>query len=208
VRMRFTHILLGCLATAVLLAVIGPVFTAVIRFDPNYGFMFGSLKAVFLLLIWIYCAFSAILFGIEVSANIHRGDALLVRELLAPSAKTNARVLRLARFVDAYDAGQVIFREGETGETMFYIVSGAVIFSRKGQTLGIRRAHEYFGEMALLLKTERTATVTALEPDTRLVSISSANVETVFRENPKIVLSLLREMAERLRETNELVAKG
>jgi CRP-like cAMP-binding protein len=108
---------------------------------------------------------------------------------------------------ETYETGQIVVSEGEAGESMFYIVAGAVALSRKGQSLGVLKAGAYFGEMALLLKTERTATATVVEPETRLLPISSANIETVFRENPKIVLALLHEMAGRLRQTDDLVAK-
>jgi CRP-like cAMP-binding protein len=67
------------------------------------------------------------------------------------------------------------------------------------------KAGEYFGEMAMLLKAPRTATATVSEPDTKLVTISAANMDAVLRQNPAIVLSLLREMAERLSLTDDLV---
>jgi CRP-like cAMP-binding protein len=45
----------------------------------------------------------------------------------------------------------------------------------------------------------------ASAPDTRLVVISESNLETILRENPKIVVSFLREMSERLRSLDEKV---
>jgi CRP-like cAMP-binding protein len=45
----------------------------------------------------------------------------------------------------------------------------------------------------------------ASAPDTRLVVISESNLETILRENPKIVVSFLREMSARLRSLNEKV---
>jgi len=208
VRPGLGAILAGSLISSLLLAVIGPAFAAVLRFDPNYGVAFGSLKAVFLLLTWIYASFAAILLGIEVSANVHRKEALLVRELFSDSGKRDKYVARLARYVTAHEAGDVVFREGEPGDAMYYVAQGGVSLSRNGRELVKVRAGEYFGEMAMLLGKERTATVTVAEPGTRLVAISAANVETVLRENPKVVLALLHEMAERLRATDELAAKG
>ena len=204
VRLRLWPALAGAAVTALLLAVLGPLFTAVLKFNPNYGFMFGSLKALFLLLVWVYAAFAAILVGVEVCANLHRGEALLVRELLS-SANKGRSVERLARLTQNWAAGTVVFQEGEPGDTMFYIVAGAVTLSREGRPLRVLGAGEYFGEMAMLLKCPRTATATVTAPDTRLIAIAAPNMETVLRESPALVLTLLREMAGRLRHTDELL---
>ena len=65
------------------------------------------------------------------------------------------------------------------------------------------REGEYFGEMAMLLDAPRTMTATVAEPDTVLVTISQENFATVLRENPDIVFGILRELADRLRATDE-----
>jgi CRP-like cAMP-binding protein len=64
---------------------------------------------------------------------------------------------------------------------------------------------DYFGEMAMLIQAPRTAAAIAAAPDTRLVVISESNLETILRENPKIVVSFLKEMSGRLRSVNEKV---
>jgi membrane protein len=198
-------VLVGTLVTAILLTLMGPLFTAIMRFNPNYGLAFGSLKAVFFLLIWVYAAFVAILAGVEVSATIQRRDVLLIRELLAAPGKRARNVGRLESHVEALEPGRVLFAEGESGDTMYYVVSGSVTLSRGEQTVRVMRTGEYFGEMAMLLKTPRSATALVSDPDTKVLSISAANMQDVLDQNPQIVLSLLREMAGRLRDTTERV---
>jgi membrane protein len=202
-RPRLLPVLTGALVTAFLLALMGPLFTAIMRFNPNYGFAFGSLKAVFFLLVWVYAAFVAILAGVEVSATIQRRDVLLVRELLTAPEKRVRNVGRMERYLETLDFGRVIFTEGEGGDSMYYVVSGAVTLSRDNQTLRVMKTGEYFGEMAMLLSAPRSATATVSDPDTKILAISSANMQEVLDQNPQIVLSLLREMAERLRVTND-----
>lgn len=208
VRPGFVAVLTGCLASAMLLAILNPAFSAIVRFDPNYGVAFGSLKAVFLLLVWVYASFVVILIGAEVAAGINRREALLVNELLSRAdAPRDRHLARMARFIKTLEPGEVIFREGDPGDTMYYVAQGAVTLSRDGAVLRTMSVGEYFGEMALLTKSPRTATGTVSEAGTQLIAITAANIEVVLRENPKVVLSLLREMAERLRRTNEMVAR-
>jgi voltage-gated potassium channel len=81
-------------------------------------------------------------------------------------ASTIAEVARLLRPRD-YPAGAVIVRLGEPGDCMYFIASGAVEIVISPQPLRLG-AGEFFGEIALLTGTPRTATVVALEPCTLL----------------------------------------
>ena len=81
-------------------------------------------------------------------------------------ASTIAEVARLLRPRD-YPAGAVIVRLGDPGDCMYFIASGEVeiVISPEPPRLG---AGEFFGEIALLTGTPRTATVIAVEPCTLL----------------------------------------
>ncbi len=195
----------GALVTAVLLAIIGPLMTAVIQFNPSFGLAFGSLKAVFILLLWVHAAFSAILIGIEVAAAILRREALLVKELFEAPGKIGRSIRRLGHMAESHGAGSVIFRDGESGECMYFIAEGAVELTKGAQVLRVMKAGEYFGEMALLLKAGRAATATACANGTILIPISISNMDRILGQNPKIVMALLREMADRLRAADTMI---
>lgn len=204
-RGKWGAALAGAMTTAIFLAVIGPVMTAFIKFNPSFGLAFGSLKAVFILLLWVHAAFAAILIGVEVAANVSRREALLVRDLFQAPGNLRRNVRRLGRMAEEYEAGQEIFREGEAGESMYFVAEGSVRLSKGKQVLRVMKAGEYFGEMALLLKAGRAATAKACEGGATLIPISAANMDRVLVQNPRIVLALLREMAERLRATDALL---
>jgi membrane protein len=206
VRLKPVQLLAGCLVTAVLLAIIIPLFTAFVRFNPNYGFMFGSLKAVFLLLVWIDYGFIALLLGAEVMAAIRRREALFVRGLIARDGRPDRHINRLTQYAVSGEPGDVVFREGDEGQEVFYVAEGAVSMTRNEQTLRVFRKGEYFGEMAMFLNARRTATATVVEPATRLIRITYVNTQNVFREDPDIMLALLREMAQRLDATSGTAA--
>ena len=205
VRLRLSAVLTGGLVTAILLALMGPVFTAIMKFNPDYGFAFGSLKAVFMLLIWIYYSFVAILLGVEVAACIHWREAIWVRELFVSPEKRHKYAERLRQYRQGYEENHVLFNEGDPGDSMYYIVSGGVRLTRGAQVLQTMGEGEYFGEMAMLLKANRSATAIVSESGTQLVAISAANMDAMLRQNPAVILSLLQEMARRLKSTNALL---
>jgi len=203
VRLKKKYLLIGSFITALLLYAVGPFFSLILKYQPEYGVAFGSLKTVFLLFVWIYYSFMVILFGTEFMANMARRDALILRGLFTEATlKSGSRKL-LSRFISVFADGQEIFREGEEGAAMYHVINGSVNIVQGGRTFRTMRAGEYFGEMAMLLETPRTMTAVAAEPDTELVVISRRNLDMVIKDNPSIVISLLKEMASRLKATNE-----
>ncbi len=204
VRLEWCNLLLSASLTACLWSLVRPIFVLFLHYNPDYGIAFGSLKAVFILVVWVYYTFAVILFGMELLANIRRREALLLSRLFAGESRTvGTSVAVPSRFVRSYEPGEVIFEEGSAGHEMFYILSGVVSILKKGLLLREMKAGEYFGEMALVIRVSRTAAAVAASPDTRLVVVSEGNFETILRENPKIVFSILQEMAKRLRDQNE-----
>jgi CRP-like cAMP-binding protein len=114
------------------------------------------------------------------------------------------------RYGRTYNAGDVIFREGDVGAEMFIIQSGKVKITKliKGgveKTLVILGPGDFFGEMAVIDKDNRSATATAVEPS-RLISLDEDVFEQHMQTNPKIVKKILKNLTTRLRETNQQIA--
>jgi membrane protein len=199
IKLKWLHLLIGSLLTVSLWSLIRPAFSLVLQINPNYGFAFGSLKTIFFLVIWVYYSFAVMLAGAEVMANMKRKEALLFRGLFF-NHKAGRKIPN--KYVKVFEVGEVVFKEGEVGREMYYILSGAATINKEGKVLKVIGEGDYFGEIAMLLNTPRTATITVVEPDTRLVCISQDNFEILLRENPSIVLAILKEMSARLKETD------
>ena len=199
VKLKWLHLLIGSLLTVSLWSLIRPAFSLVLQVNPNYGFAFGSLKTFFLLVIWVYYSFAVMLAGAEVMANMKKKEALLFRGLFF-NHKAGRKIPN--KFVKVFEIGEVVFKEDEVGREMYFILSGAAAVNKGGKVLRIIREGDYFGEIAMLLNAPRTATITVVEPDTRLVCISQDNFEILLRENPSIVLAILKEMSARLKESD------
>lgn len=70
VKVSFLHMLAGAVATTVLWTVIRLGFGLLLTYNPKYGITFGSLKTLFIIILWIYYSFTALLFGTEIIANL------------------------------------------------------------------------------------------------------------------------------------------
>ena len=100
--------------------------------------------------------------------------------------------------------GEEVIREGEFGDTAYYIVSGEVRIWKHTDTgiLELARlgAGQIFGEMSMVDEKPRSASVTALQP-TCLKEVKRAEFLQCFQTDPAFAASLLRVLFERLRET-------
>ncbi|MCX5816985.1 MAG: YihY/virulence factor BrkB family protein [Proteobacteria bacterium] len=206
VRLKTRHIVTVSVITAILLVVMKSLFTRFLSFNPNYGVAFGSMKIFFIMIIWVYYCFLVILFGAEIIVNIEKREVLLLKKLFLGAEHAGGIPEKfINRYIKVYDKGDVVFFEEEDGDVMFFVMSGFVSISRKDKVIKTMKSGDYFGEMSMLLDAPRTATARALEHHTRLVIISRENFETILRESPEIVLAILKEMALRLKSTNESI---
>jgi CRP-like cAMP-binding protein len=105
----------------------------------------------------------------------------------------------LARLTDDLDvpAGSVLCKEGQRGHEFFVIIEGEAEVTRGGKRLATIGSGEFFGEIALLERVVRTATVTATTP-LRFFVVSDSAFNSVLAIDPSIERKLLRTLARRL----------
>jgi CRP/FNR family transcriptional regulator, cyclic AMP receptor protein len=107
---------------------------------------------------------------------------------------------QVASLVDEVDlpAGKTLMTQGETGEEMFVIVSGRVGIDRDGRRINERGPGSVIGELALLSKGPRTATITTLEP-TQVLLVGHREFHALMDDHPKIRMGVLSGVADKIR---------
>ena len=107
----------------------------------------------------------------------------------------------LATSVD-FPAGHVIARQGEIGTGFFVVIDGSVRVMRDGAVVARLGPGEFFGELSVLDRMPRNATVAAEAP-TSCLALASWDFEKVLLEQPALTLSILRGVAARLRAATD-----
>jgi CRP-like cAMP-binding protein len=98
-------------------------------------------------------------------------------------------------------AGKTIVEEGQTGHEFFLILEGTASVQRKGRKVATLGPGDYFGELALLDRGPRNATVKA-DGDMEVLVLGQREFSGVLDEVPTIAHKLLASMATRLREAD------
>lgn len=150
--------------------------------------------------------------GGDVSDGLRVQRAALKREVLAALplfSRLNERQLMSMMAVvevQSFAAGDIVMREGESGDAMFVILEGRCRVEKQGEQLLELATGAHFGEMALIRAHPRSATVTATVPS-ELLCFHREDFFDMLRGEPhsavKLLWQFINVLAGRLEQTSE-----
>ena len=136
----------------------------------------------------------------------------LFEMLSQPELEVLAELSKLRR----YAPGDIVFEEGDLGDSLYVIVTGQLDVVKRVEPSGERllatlKDRDFFGEMSLVDKEYRSATVRA-RSEAQLLQLSAENL-VAFRRTYKdgfafLLINIARVLSGRLRETNQLLAQA
>jgi CRP-like cAMP-binding protein len=106
------------------------------------------------------------------------------------------------------EAGRVIFKEGETGDTMYIIQKGKIKITKRvaevDKILMVIGKGDFFGEMSLIRQTTRTATATAVD-DCELLSFNRNGFLSMISKNSNIAMNIIETLCLRLEKADNQI---
>lgn len=117
-----------------------------------------------------------------------------------------ARRLTIEKCINEYDVSDVIFEEGSTGRDLYVVLDGKVDIvkdTNASRTLIVTLGKgEFFGEMAVIDGSARSATAVAAAPGTRVMRINHARFVYLVSQQPAFALMIMDALSKRLRASN------
>ncbi len=110
-----------------------------------------------------------------------------------------------------FDQDEVVFEQGDVGDSLYLLVEGSIEVLHKGSDgnehlITVLDAPEFFGEMSLIDKEYRSATIRA-KTEALLLCLTNENLHSFARVYKNgftlVVINIARVMSARLRETNQ-----
>ena len=107
--------------------------------------------------------------------------------------------------IELYDAGSVIYEEGDLSNSMYILHVGTVGLYKDYGTPGETKTGEaqevsFFGEMGMIADQPRKATAVAEDDETYVEIIDPDNLEVIFQSCPIKIIMILRYLSYRLRK--------
>lgn len=98
-----------------------------------------------------------------------------------------------------YARGTTIIREGETGKALYLVEEGQVTVEQGGQTIAYLDEGDFFGEMALLARSQHNADVRALTP-VEVLTLPAEDFNRLLQQQPALKVQLQEIVQQRLAE--------
>ena len=108
-----------------------------------------------------------------------------------------------------YHDGEVIIKQGDSGNCMYVIQAGEVEVIRdnngKEVRLAVRGEGDFIGEMALFSREVRGATIRALG-DARILTVDRKNLLMSIQKDPSLAFRIIETLSKRVRDLSEEIA--
>lgn len=119
----------------------------------------------------------------------------------------------MQKFIEAYQKSEVIFTENSSGKDMYIVYSGRVGLYIQGvsghrRLLATVEAGDFFGEMALVDDSPRSAMAIAEEDNTQLLVLDKSKFTYLLRHQPDFALVVMSKLCRQLREANRAITGG
>ncbi len=116
--------------------------------------------------------------------------------------------MTIEKCIHEFNVGDVIFEEGSTGRDLYVVLDGKIEIakvsgSHKSVIVTLGKG-EFFGEMAVIDGSSRSATAIAAEPDTRVMRINHARFVYLVSQQPAFALMIMDALSKRLRASNDI----
>jgi CRP/FNR family transcriptional regulator len=116
---------------------------------------------------------------------------------------------RCRSFMKIYRESEVIFEEGSFGSEMYVIHSGKVKLFRRSDgvdiEVGMLRAGDFFGEMAIVDNAPRSTNACAAEDGACLIGLDQNKFLFLVSHQPAFVLKIMHVLCERIRSLSDAV---
>jgi CRP/FNR family cyclic AMP-dependent transcriptional regulator len=115
--------------------------------------------------------------------------------------------MAIEKCIDEYDVGDVIFEEGTKGRELYVVLDGEVeiakmVGGRKTVIISLGKG-EFFGEMAVIDGSARSASAIAATAGTRVMRINHARFVYLVSQQPAFALMIMDALSKRLRASND-----
>jgi CRP-like cAMP-binding protein len=133
----------------------------------------------------------------------HNSKIDLIKRVPLFSSASKSELAEIASIADEIDfpAGKVLIKEGDSGREFIVLIEGTADVERGGEKVATIGPGDFVGEIALIAKTPRNATITTTSPVRALV-ITDRAFRQLLEHSPEIAVVILTALAERLAPTS------
>lgn len=199
-----------CIVSALLCTVtfyIAITIISVFMNRANYNTIYGVLGNIIILLFEVYIFFNLFMVFAQMIFTVQFFHSNLLSELyLLPekNPKNLDDILRRAIFItpsalmtqknmEIFNPGQEIFKNGETVDSVYYLVSGT-IREERNDSVKIRSAGSFFGDLDFMIDANHRSAATAIS-ECKVIKIPGDDFSELLDKNPKAAVKAMSKLS-------------
>ena len=185
-------LIIGAAATCSVWIFLHEMFDVIMNMSQSYGIFYGSMRNLFISLIWLFLNIAGLLFGVELIAFIYNKDVYKYRMLLMQPN----RILIENFFnnkIERFKKDEILFHDGSQSTFVYFIVEGQIETTINNQKRVLHN-NEYFWELSIINNTKRLGNAKVISDWAKVIKIPQHAFKKLLKEDINFQNDILKNL--------------
>jgi membrane protein len=174
-------LLIGAAASCFVWIFLHEMFDLIMNMSQSYGIFYGSMRNLFISLIWLFLNIAGFLIGVEIIAFIFNLEIYKFRSLFLQPSKSLLKIFFQSHIV-RLQKNTVLFSHGMPSTSVYFIVDGQIKTTINGHER-LFHNNQYFGELSVINNTKRLGEAVVVSDWAKIIKIPNLTFKKLLSED-------------------------
>jgi membrane protein len=174
-------LLIGAAASCFVWIFLHEMFDLIMSMSQSYGIFYGSMRNLFISLIWLFLNIAGFLIGVELIAFILNMEVYKFRSLFLQPSKSLLKIFFQSHIV-RLQKNAVLFSYGMPSTSVYFIVDGQIKTTINGHER-LFHNNQYFGELSVINNTKRLGEAVVVSDWAKIIKIPNSTFKKLLSED-------------------------
>ena len=174
-------LLIGAAASCFVWIFLHEMFDLIMSMSQSYGIFYGSMRNLFISLIWLFLNIAGFLIGVEIIAFIFNLEIYKFRSLFLQPSKSLLKIFFQSHIV-RLQKNTVLFSYGTPSTSVYFIVDGQIKTTINGHER-LFHNNQYFGELSVINNTKRLGEAVVVSDWAKIIKIPNLTFKKLLSED-------------------------
>ncbi len=174
-------LLIGAAASCFVWIFLHEMFDLIMSMSQSYGIFYGSMRNLFISLIWLFLNIAGFLIGVELIAFIFNLEVYKFRSLFLQPSKSLLKIF-FQSHITRLQKNDVLFSYGMPSTSVYFIVDGQIKTTINGHER-LFHNNQYFGELSVINNTKRLGEAVVVSDWAKIIKIPNSTFKKLLSED-------------------------
>ena len=185
-------LLIGAAASCIVWIFLHEMFDLIMSMSQSYGIFYGSMRNLFISLIWLFLNVAGFLIGIELIAFIFNLEVYKFRALFLHPSKSLLKIFFQSHII-RLQKKEVLFSYDSPSTSVYFIVDGQIKTTINGNER-LFHNNQYFGELSVINNTKRLGEAIVVSDWAKIIKIPNSTFKKLLSEDLEFQNYVLRNL--------------